>query len=281
MGRCNLLVRAQQFRRMTSTGDRWAAFLKGARAWRSSAPHGCGLCKATLGKLACAQSQRLRECSAAALEADPGAEVPVLPAEVLALQCGLEAGDIEPGHDERAAQEVMHRESQHCPRLEAVMWELDVEEVEKLEPARRARRKALAEKQTLAVKQGTFRDSETEALLRVAIPVLKDFLVERPRQLAPYCSHGKYDTFVQSSEFDRRLLQEVALVGGLPADTEAEDGLHAWLVQLVGRKDVDLLGMAVNAADPAGFARGHGSMRGNNCFISSVAQALIWSSHCG
>jgi hypothetical protein len=38
--RCDMLVRAQQFRRMTSNGDRWAAFLEGARRWivkRSSA----------------------------------------------------------------------------------------------------------------------------------------------------------------------------------------------------------------------------------------------------
>jgi hypothetical protein len=70
MARCDLLVRAQQFRRMVSTGDTWAAFLEGARRWMaaqtaSSAPKVVALGKMG-GKLAESLRARRRAASGAA-----------------------------------------------------------------------------------------------------------------------------------------------------------------------------------------------------------------------
>ena len=128
--------------------------------------------------------------------------------------------------------------------------------------------------QRQAIKQDTFIDSEGVAAVDTALPALKALLVERFSQIAPACAHAEYGEFVQSTRFDRRLLKEVALQGGLPAGSQSEEVLHEWLVLLVDRKEIDLGGMVANAAVPAGVTRGQGSMRGSSCFISSVVQTL-------
>ena len=46
------------------------------------------------------------------------------------------------------------------------------------------------------------------------------------------------------------------------------------MVDLVDRKEADLQGMVADAHPPPGFLRGRGSAAGNNCLISSIAQAL-------
>lgn len=89
MERCDLLVRAQQFRRMVSTGDTWAALLEGAQHWMGkqtapSAPQGVAL-----GKMGAKLSEALRARRRPA-SADAGAE---------AVACAAGAGKQGQGAD--------------------------------------------------------------------------------------------------------------------------------------------------------------------------------------
>lgn len=247
MERCDLLVRAQQFRRMTSIGDRWAAFTEAARRWKEQQRNPCReLCNASLGMADVAHRH------------DVGA--------------GIE--DVGAAGDEGVVRGVLSDNDVRSASLESLMQELDSGEIEKLEQACRAQRKVLEERARQVVAKDACRDSQAFAGVEAAIPALKALLIERFRDLAPACAHAKYTEFVQSQEFDQRLFKEVALQGRLTPGGQSEEALQEWLVLLVDRKEIDLAGMVVNAAIPTGFKRGRGSMRGNNCFISSVVQAL-------
>ena len=251
--RCDLLVRAEQFRRMTSTGDRWAAFLDAARHWvQQERNPKVEIAKASLGKLASGQGRLLKGRRVGAIAGDSQAEVG--------------------GSESRAL--VACPESV-AASLEGVMRELTIEEIEKLENACAVQRRTLADEQQRAMLSADIPASEPDAAVRLAIPAVQTFLVDRFSQIAPASAFDKYNAFVQSEAFRERLLKEVALQEDSPLEYESPELLREWLLLLVDRKEVDLAGMVVNAAVPGGFSRGKGSMAGNNCFISSVAQALL------
>jgi hypothetical protein len=96
--RCDLLVRAQQFRRMTSNGDRWAAFLEAARHWMAQQRNpGRELCKASLSKLALSQGRLLRRRRAEAVKEELGdlSEVPLSDGEAAAVESAMANGGID------------------------------------------------------------------------------------------------------------------------------------------------------------------------------------------
>lgn len=140
--RVDMLVRAQQFRRMVSIGDRWSAFLKGAQRWTVSKQKGTVAAQGKLGDFA----QRLAvKRSVAARSADDTigtGQVPLKDSEKAALEAALGKNEIQ-GKDEEAALQKLREESAATqPSLERVMEELDIAEVEKLERACKARRTA-------------------------------------------------------------------------------------------------------------------------------------------
>lgn len=100
-------------------------------------------------------------------------------------------------------------------------------------------------------------------------------LIQRFNDIAPASAVLQYEFFVTSQRFEDILLRECSAVG---ADRKAFDSMEAcvgWLVELVDRKEADLQGMVADAHPPPGFLRGRGSAAGNNCLISSIAQALL------
>ena len=98
-------------------------------------------------------------------------------------------------------------------------------------------------------------------------------LVQRFSAMAPVEVVPQYTEFVQSAMYRRRLLLAMEHLSPPPADWTAQDRV-SWLIALNDRKEVDLRGMAPNFSRPLGFRRGHGSMVGSNCFISSMIQLL-------
>ena len=128
---------------------------------------------------------------------------------------------------------------------------------------------------------GVDEEAAVRSSVEVALPAVKVSLLERFRGMAPKSAHAAYANFLHSESFDQRLLQEVRGQGGLPAEAVSPDYisaagfLHEYLIGLIDRKEVDLGGMVANSRVPVGFARGRGSMEGNNCFISSIIQALL------
>jgi hypothetical protein len=104
---------------------------------------------------------------------------------------------------------------------------------------------------------------------------LTSTLIQRFNDIAPASAVLQYESFATSQRFEDILLRECSAVG---ADRKAFDSMEAcvgWLVELVDRKEADLQGMVADAHPPPGFLRGRGSAAGNNCLISSIAQALL------
>jgi hypothetical protein len=108
--RCDLLVRAQQFRRMISTGDRWAAFLEGARYWIRARAEATDVCKARAGNFARSFGQQRRSRQAQLDLREQQAEVPLSVGEAAALQNLLVAGDLDEAEQLSAADDQSARE---------------------------------------------------------------------------------------------------------------------------------------------------------------------------
>jgi hypothetical protein len=90
--RTDILVRAQQFRRMVSTGDRWAAFLEEARLWANQ-KSAAKATQASVGKFASQLAAKRNVASSSGKGAgvtDGNGEVPLSPAEAQALQGALQ-----------------------------------------------------------------------------------------------------------------------------------------------------------------------------------------------
>ena len=124
-------------------------------------------------------------------------------------------------------------------------------------------------------------DTDVWSSIQMALPAVKVSLVQRFRCMAPSSDRAAYASFVYSEAFDQRLLKEIRLQGELPVEARSPDYvsaagfLHEYLMGLNDRKEIDLGGMVANNRVPDGFVRGRGSMAGNNCFMSSVMQALL------
>ena len=138
-------------------------------------------------------------------------------------------------------------------------------------------------------RQGADDEADMSVLLDTVLPAVKVSLVERYRSIiqdgaGTDTAVPRYESYVHSDAFDKRLLQEIRLQGGVPGVANSSDYvtvagfLHEYLISLIDRKEIDLGGMVANSRVPDGFARGRGSMAGNNCFISSVVQALLGES---
>jgi hypothetical protein len=161
--RCDVLVRAQQFRRMTSTNDRWQAFLKAAANYRHDRERAIAACKGGAGDFARRFAQRKK---AALLDgeqiADGDAEVELLPGEAVALREGLESGDVQ-GLEAVDVQLLLQNQSpppgREQPSVEASVEQLSLEDFAKLERACKQRRLEMARASPL---------SDAEEVLRVS-----------------------------------------------------------------------------------------------------------------
>ena len=98
-------------------------------------------------------------------------------------------------------------------------------------------------------------------------------LVDRFKGMAPDTAVPQYASYVMSQHFQDILLRECATAQADLSFLTSQARIE-WLMQLVDRKEIDVRGMVANSRPPDGFLRGCGSMAGNNCFISSVVQAL-------
>jgi hypothetical protein len=120
--------------------------------------------------------------------------------------------------------------------------------------------------------------------MKLALPAVKTSLVQRFESIAPKTAVAAHAEYVHSNLYDERLVEEIRQQikqGSLPDAATSPEYIiaagfwHEYLMGLNDRKEIDLGGMVANNRVPAGFVRGRGSMQGNNCFISSVMQALV------
>lgn len=150
---CDMKVRAQQFRRMVSTGDRWGAFVEGARRWiasRTARPAAGAITLGRFAKRAAGKAQGKPPPSAQGAQGSVG--VPLRHGEEFAMSVDTTQGGAL-GRESCDALAIFGRAPESAPQataspghgrapanLDEMMAELDDAELDKLEAALAARR---------------------------------------------------------------------------------------------------------------------------------------------